>query len=87
MTAEQSTNKKPNIVFFLWDNLGWGEVGCYGGGILRGADRSDHTSSSRPSREPIAPLRQTLDSTINRADCGPSHGSVRFHRNPNGSFA
>ena len=31
------TSKRPNIVFFFWDNLGWGEVGCYGGGILRGA--------------------------------------------------
>jgi len=28
---------KPNIVFMLTDNLGYGEVGCYGGGILRGA--------------------------------------------------
>jgi arylsulfatase A-like enzyme len=31
------SQKQPNIVFFFWDNLGWGEVGCYGGGILRGA--------------------------------------------------
>ncbi|HEY2799362.1 MAG TPA: hypothetical protein VGI85_02115, partial [Chthoniobacterales bacterium] len=29
--------KKPNIVFILMDNLGYGEVGCYGGGITRGA--------------------------------------------------
>jgi arylsulfatase A-like enzyme len=29
--------ERPNIVFFFWDNLGWGEVGCYGGGVLRGA--------------------------------------------------
>src|ERR1700719_1424189 len=28
---------KPNIVFILMDNLGYGEVGCYGGGIVRGA--------------------------------------------------
>ena len=31
------SEKQPNIVFFFWDNLGWGEVGCYGGGVLRGA--------------------------------------------------
>ena len=29
--------KQPNIVFFYWDNFGWGELGCYGGGVLRGA--------------------------------------------------
>jgi arylsulfatase len=28
---------KPNIVYMMMDNLGWGEPGCYGGGILRGA--------------------------------------------------
>jgi arylsulfatase len=30
-------SKKPNIVFILTDNLGYGELGVYGGGILRGA--------------------------------------------------
>lgn len=28
---------KPNVVLMLVDNLGYGELGCYGGGILRGA--------------------------------------------------
>ena len=40
MPAEKSPagdGKKPNIVFVLMDNLGYGEVGCYGGGLLRGA--------------------------------------------------
>ncbi|MSU50515.1 MAG: arylsulfatase [Opitutus sp.] len=32
-----ATTTKPNIVFILADNLGYGEPGCYGGGILRGA--------------------------------------------------
>ena len=31
------SQKQPNIVFFYWDNFGWGELGCYGGGVLRGA--------------------------------------------------
>ena len=36
--AQQAAGRPPNIVYFLVDNLGYGELGCYGGGILRGAD-------------------------------------------------
>jgi arylsulfatase A-like enzyme len=42
-----ATGKKPNIVFFLWDNLAWGEVGCYGGGVLRGAPTPREAASSK----------------------------------------
>ena len=31
-------SKKPNILYILVDNLGYGELGAYGGGILRGAE-------------------------------------------------
>jgi arylsulfatase A-like enzyme len=30
--------EQPNVMFFHVDNLGIGELGCYGGGVLRGAD-------------------------------------------------
>jgi len=30
-------DKKPNIVFILADNIGYGDIGVYGGGELRGA--------------------------------------------------
>ena len=36
-TASDNRSQKPNIVFILVDNLGYGELGVYGGGILRGA--------------------------------------------------
>ena len=32
-----SSERQPHIVLVLADNLGWGELGCYGGGTLRGA--------------------------------------------------
>jgi len=38
--AQQSN--KQNIVVMLMDNLGYGELGVYGGGILRGAPHSDN---------------------------------------------
>jgi len=38
MASEALAQKKPNIVLLVMDNLGWGEIGCYGGGVLRGAE-------------------------------------------------
>jgi arylsulfatase len=35
---EDILSDKPNIIIFHVDNLGYGELGCYGGGVLRGAD-------------------------------------------------
>jgi arylsulfatase len=35
--GQTQTQNRPNIVFILVDNLGWGEIGVYGGGVLRGA--------------------------------------------------
>lgn len=37
LQAKAPREDKPNIVLILMDNFGWGELGCYGGGILRGA--------------------------------------------------
>ena len=36
--------EKPNIVLINMDNFGYGELGVYGGGILRGAPRRASTS-------------------------------------------
>ena len=33
----QAADKKPNVVFILADNVGYGDIGAYGGGELRGA--------------------------------------------------
>ena len=35
--AAAQDQEKPNVVVMMVDNLGWGELGCYGGGELRGA--------------------------------------------------
>src|SRR2546430_12399023 len=36
-SAPASQDKKPNILFILVDNIGYGDIGVYGGGELRGA--------------------------------------------------
>ena len=35
--AQSPSGLKPSILFVLMDNLGYGEPGVYGGGVLRGA--------------------------------------------------
>lgn len=35
--AKEKNQKKPNVVFILADNVGYGDMGPYGGGELRGA--------------------------------------------------
>jgi len=37
---DMASTRPPNVVYFHVDNLGYGELGCYGGGILRGAATS-----------------------------------------------
>src|SRR5215468_3462576 len=35
--SAQAADQKPNVVFVLADNVGYGDLGPYGGGELRGA--------------------------------------------------
>lgn len=35
--ASDKVDKQPNTVLVFMDNFGWGELGCFGGGVLRGA--------------------------------------------------
>lgn len=36
-TQSVAQQQKPNVVFILADNVGYGDLGAYGGGELRGA--------------------------------------------------
>jgi len=71
MTSKQ---KQPNIVFFLWDNLGWGEVGCYGGGVLRGAPT--------PRIDALAAQGSRLLNFNVEAQCTPSRSALLTGRHP-----
>ena len=60
--------QKPNIVFILMDNLGYGEVGCYGGGITRGA--------STPRIDKLATEGTRLLNFNVEAQCTPSRSAL-----------
>jgi arylsulfatase len=64
--------KKPNIVFVLMDNLGYGEVGCYGGGILRGAPT--------PRIDRLASEGTRLLNFNVEAQCTPSRSAIMTGR-------
>lgn len=66
--------RHPNIVLILADNLGWGELGCYGGGILRGAPtpRIDKFAS-----EGLRLLNFNVES-----DCVPTRSALMTGRHP-----
>ena len=65
---------KPNIVFILMDNLGWGEIGCYGGGILRGA--------ATPRIDRLAAEGMRLLNFNVEAQCTPSRSAILTGRHP-----
>jgi arylsulfatase len=64
----------PHIVLILADNLGWGELGCYGGGILRGAPTP---RIDRLAGEGLRLLNFNVES-----DCVPTRTALMTGRHP-----
>ena len=64
----------PNILFVLADNLGWGELGCYGGGILRGAPT--------PRIDRLAGEGLRLTNFNVESDCVPTRSALMTGRHP-----
>ncbi|HYC46852.1 MAG TPA: arylsulfatase [Burkholderiales bacterium] len=65
---------KPNIVLILADNLGWGELGCYGGGVLRGAPT--------PRIDALAAEGLRLTNFNVESDCVPTRSALMTGRHP-----
>ncbi len=68
------TVRPPNIVLILADNLGWGELGCYGGGVLRG---SPTPRIDALSEEGLTCLNFNVES-----DCVPTRSALMTGRHP-----
>src|SRR5438552_4362397 len=73
-TQPAASSKKPNIVLMLMDNLGYGEPGCYGGGILRGAPT--------PCIDKLAAEGTRLLNFNVEAQCTPSRSALITGRFP-----
>jgi len=70
--AAPAIENKPNIVLVLMDNFGYGEIGVYGGGVLRGAPT--------PRIDSIAAEGFQLTNFNVEAECTPSRTSLMTGR-------
>ncbi|WNC72067.1 sulfatase-like hydrolase/transferase [Thalassotalea psychrophila] len=70
--ASSKIENKPNIVLVLMDNFGYGEVGVYGGGVLRGA--------ATPNIDSIAAQGFQLTNFNVEAECTPSRAALMTGR-------
>ena len=71
---EQRFGKKPNIVYILADDVGYTELGSYGGGKVRGAPT--------PNLDKIAQQGIRFLSFYSEVECSPSRGAVMTGRHP-----
>ncbi len=66
--------EKPNVVVMVMDNLGWGEIGVYGGGILRGAET--------PRLDKLAAEGMRFLNFNVETQCTPSRSALMTGRHP-----
>lgn len=65
---------KPNVVIMMVDNLGWGELGVYGGGELRGA--------ATPRLDKLAQEGMRLQNFNVEPQCTPTRSAFMTGRRP-----
>jgi arylsulfatase len=73
-TTKTNAQARPNIVLILADNLGWGELGCYGGGAIRGAPT--------PNIDRLAAEGTRLLNFNVESDCVPTRSALMTGRHP-----
>jgi arylsulfatase A-like enzyme len=67
--------KRPNMLIFLMDDVGWGDFGCYGGGVAVGAPT--------PNFDKLARSGLMLTSCYSEPSCSPSRATLMTGRVPN----
>lgn len=71
---KQKYGKKPNIIYILADDIGWGELGSYGGGILRG--------TPTPNLDTMAEQGIKFTSHYSEPSCTPTRLALLTGRHP-----
>ncbi len=71
---EREFGKKPNILIFLVDDMGWGDPGVYGGGHMSGAPT--------PNIDRLARSGLMLTSTYAQPTCSPTRATLMTGRLP-----
>lgn len=71
---ESKTGKKPNILWIVVDDMGWGDPGCYGGGAAIGA--------ATPNMDKLAAGGLKLTSCYSQHTCTPTRSAILTGRLP-----
>jgi len=66
--------RAPNVLVILFDDVGWGDFGCYGGGVAVGAPT--------PHLDELARAGLLLTSCYSEPSCSPSRASLLTGRLP-----
>ncbi len=73
-TLAKKVGKKPNIIIFLMDDVGWSDPGCYGGGVAVGAPT--------PTMDRLAQEGLRLTSCYSQPTCSPTRATIMTGRLP-----
>jgi arylsulfatase len=72
--GQRRSGRRPNILVVLFDDVGWGDLGCYGGGEAVGA--------ATPHLDRLAASGLRLTSCYSEPTCSPSRASLLTGRLP-----
>jgi len=70
----ERTGRAPNVLVVLFDDVGWGDFGCYGGGVAVGA--------ATPNIDRLARRGLLLTSCYSEPSCTPSRATLLTGRLP-----
>src|SRR5262252_330631 len=77
MHAQEAHGSKPNIILIVGDDVGWGDLGVYGGGEGRGIPT--------PNLDRLADEGMTFYDFYGQPSCTPGRAALQTGRNPNRS--